>query len=157
MPILSFLKICTKLRPKNSTNLSALKLLATHRLKTSKLQLPFQKIYHFPIQKKSILSKGLNFVPISKKTDQFSVKRDVEKFLRRVRLKAFFTIKRMILTFRTKILSKQFRFESLNGLPQRASSHLQIFSSKKVATISTNLNSIVTPNFPIFLRKSGRH
>lgn len=40
--------------------------------------------------KKSALSKGLNFVPISKKTDQFSVKRDVEKFLRRVRLKAFF-------------------------------------------------------------------
>ena len=37
MPILNFLNICTKLRPKNSTNLSALKLLATHRLKTSKL------------------------------------------------------------------------------------------------------------------------
>ena len=39
---------------------------------------------------KSVLSKGLNFVPISKKTDEFSVKQDVEKFLRRVQLKAFF-------------------------------------------------------------------
>ena len=39
---------------------------------------------------KSILSKGLNFVPISKNLDKFSVKQDVEKFLRRVQLKAFF-------------------------------------------------------------------
>ena len=34
---------------------------------------------------KSVLSKGLNFVPISKKLE-FSVKQDVEKFLRRVQL-----------------------------------------------------------------------
>ena len=39
---------------------------------------------------KSVLSKGLNFVPISKKLDEFSVKQDVEKFLRRVQPKAFF-------------------------------------------------------------------
>ena len=52
VPILIFLTIFTKLRPKNSDNLSVLKLLATHRLKTSKLLLPFQKIYFFPIQKK---------------------------------------------------------------------------------------------------------
>ena len=39
---------------------------------------------------KSVLSKGLNFVPISKKLDEFSVKQDVEKILRRVQLKAFF-------------------------------------------------------------------
>ena len=42
--------------------------------------------------------------------------------------------------------AKHFRFESLNGLSQRAS-----FLSKNVATISTNLNSIVTPNFPILV------
>ena len=37
------------------------------------------------------LSKGLNFVPIlKKKTNEFSVKQDVEKFLRCVQLKAFF-------------------------------------------------------------------
>ena len=36
---------------------------------------------------KSVLSKGLNFVRISKKLDEFSVKQDVEKFLRRVQLK----------------------------------------------------------------------
>ena len=42
---------------------------------------------------KSVLSKGLNFVPTSKKLDEFSVKQDVEKFLRRVQLKAFFHYK----------------------------------------------------------------
>ena len=45
--------------------------------------------------------------------------------------KPFFMTKTMILTSRTKILSKHFRFESLNGIPQRVSSHLYIFSSKK--------------------------
>ena len=41
---------------------------------------------NFPLSdaEKSVLSKGLNFVPISKKLDEFSVKQDVEKFLRRV-------------------------------------------------------------------------
>ena len=39
---------------------------------------------------KSVLNKGLNFVPISKKLDEFSIKQDVEKFLCRVQLKAFF-------------------------------------------------------------------
>ena len=32
----------------------------------------------------------MNFVPISKKLDEFSVKQDVEKFLRRIQLKALF-------------------------------------------------------------------
>ena len=47
---------------------------------------------NFPLSdaEKSVLSKGLNFVPISKKLDEFSVKQDVEKLLRRVQLKAFF-------------------------------------------------------------------
>ena len=39
---------------------------------------------------KSVLSKGLNFVPISKKSDEFTTRQDVEKFLCRVQLKAFF-------------------------------------------------------------------
>ena len=39
---------------------------------------------------KSVLGKGLNFVPISKKSDEFTTRQDVEKFLRRVQLKAFF-------------------------------------------------------------------
>ena len=50
MPALNFLTICNKLRPINSTNLSILKILATHRLKVSKLQLAFQEIYQFLIQ-----------------------------------------------------------------------------------------------------------
>ena len=39
---------------------------------------------------KSVLSKGLNFIPISKKSDQFQVNKDAESFLRRVRIQAFF-------------------------------------------------------------------
>ena len=39
---------------------------------------------------KSVLSKGLNFVPITKRTNEFSIKQDVEKFLLRLQLKAFF-------------------------------------------------------------------
>ena len=39
---------------------------------------------------KSILGKGLNFVPLTKKTDEFTVKEDTENFLRRVKLKAHF-------------------------------------------------------------------
>jgi len=39
---------------------------------------------------RSVLSKGLNFAPISKKLDEFSAKQGVEKFLSRVQLKPFF-------------------------------------------------------------------
>ena len=47
---------------------------------------------NFPLSEpeKSVLSKGLNFVPIAKRTDEFSVKQELEKFLHRVQLKAFF-------------------------------------------------------------------
>ena len=38
---------------------------------------------------KSVLTKGLNLYPYPKKSDEFSVKQDVEKFLRRVQLEAF--------------------------------------------------------------------
>ena len=39
---------------------------------------------------KSVFSKGLSFLPLSKKLDEFSVKQDVEIFLRLVQLEAFF-------------------------------------------------------------------
>ena len=38
---------------------------------------------------KTVLSKGLNFVPMSKKSDEFTTRQDVEKFLRPVQLKHF--------------------------------------------------------------------
>ena len=44
---------------------------------------------------KSILGKGLNFVPLTKKTDEFTVKEDTEKFLRRVKLKILIDLKKM--------------------------------------------------------------
>ena len=40
---------------------------------------------------KSVLSEGLSFVPISKKTDEFTTRQNVQKFLSRVQLKAFFS------------------------------------------------------------------
>ena len=43
-----------------------------------------------PDSEKSVLSKGLNFVPISEKAAEFSIRQDVEKFLLRTQLKAFF-------------------------------------------------------------------
>ena len=39
---------------------------------------------------KSVLKKGLNFIPIKPTTDEFTSKEDCEKFYRRLRLKAFF-------------------------------------------------------------------
>ena len=47
-------------------------------------------------------------LPISKKLDEFSVKQDVVKFLRRVQLKAFFHDKEEILTPPTKTFSRRF-------------------------------------------------
>ena len=80
---------------------------------------------------KSVLSKGLNFVPITKRTNEFCVKQDVEKFLRRVQLKAFFHDKEADSDTSNKyifdemvyeinhIFLKHFKFPNLNGLPQR--------------------------------------
>ena len=39
----------------------------------------------------SVLSKGLNFVPIAKSSDEFQIKKDSESFFRRSRLTAFFS------------------------------------------------------------------
>ena len=68
---------------------------------------------------KSVLSKGLNFDPIAKRTNEFSIKQDVEKFLRRVQLKAFFHDKEDDSTLQTKIFLKHFQYANQNGLPQR--------------------------------------
>ena len=69
---------------------------------------------------KSVLSRGLNFVPIAKNTDEFSVKQDVYTVLCRIQLKAFSMTKKIILMLRTKIFLKPFMFVNQNGLPQRA-------------------------------------
>ena len=39
---------------------------------------------------KSVLSKGLTFVPVKKSIDEYRVKADCEKFYRRLRLRAHF-------------------------------------------------------------------
>ena len=65
MPILNFLTICTKLRPKTTTNLSVGKLL----VKGSKPELPLQKNFHFPIQK-----------------NQFSIRASISFYFQKTRL-----------------------------------------------------------------------
>ena len=68
---------------------------------------------------KSVLSKGLNFVPITKRTNEFSIKQDVEKFLRRVQLKAFFHDKEGDSDTSNKDIFETHKFANLDGLPQR--------------------------------------
>ena len=60
MPILNFLNICTKLMPKNLTNLSALKLLALHRLKPQNTSYHSRKFTTFRFRKISS-QQGLKF------------------------------------------------------------------------------------------------
>ena len=38
----------------------------------------------------SVLSKGLNSIPVSKQSDEFQTKKDAENFFRRACVKAFF-------------------------------------------------------------------
>ena len=69
---------------------------------------------------KSVLSRGLNFVPIAKSTDEFSVKQDVEKFPRRIQLKAFFHEKEDNSYASDKDIFETLHVRNQNGLPQRA-------------------------------------
>ena len=69
---------------------------------------------------KSVLSKGLNFVPITKRTNELSInKQDVEKFLRCVQLKAFLHEKQDDSDTSNKDIFEHFKFANLNGLPLR--------------------------------------
>ena len=76
---------------------------------------------NFPLSdaEKSVLSKGLNFVPIFKKLDEFSVKQDVEKFLRRVQLKAFFHDKEDDSNTSDKDIFETFQTRKSKWTPQR--------------------------------------
>ena len=78
---------------------------------------------NFPLSdaEKSVLSKGLNFVPISKNLMNSRLSKMLKNFFAAFSLKPFFMRKRMILTPRTKIFSRRFRLENRSGLPQRAS------------------------------------
>ena len=93
-----------------------------------------------------------------KPLDEFSVKQDVEKCLRRVKVKAFFHDKEDDSNTSDKdiIFSRRYRLENRSGLPQRASSPPELFPSENVVMTSINSISIVKPNFPTFLQKRGR-
>ena len=71
---------------------------------------------------KSVLSKGLNFVPISKKSDEFTTRQDVEKFFRRVQLKVFFHNKEDKSDNTEKDAFETLTAKNQNGLRQRANS-----------------------------------
>ena len=69
---------------------------------------------------KSVLSRGLNFVPIAKSNDEFSVKQDVEKFLRRIQLKAFFHDKEDNSNASDKDIFETLHVRKSKWTPQRA-------------------------------------
>ena len=93
-------------------------------------------------------SKGLNFVPITKRTNEFSIKQDVEKFLRRIPLKAFFHDKEDYSDTSNKDIFETLLVRKSKWTPPEGQfASLDFF---------TNLNLIATLNFPTFRRKSGR-
>jgi len=106
---------------------------------------------------KSVLSKGLNFVPISKTLDEFSVKQDVEKFLRRVQLKAFFHDKEDDSNTSDKDVFETLQIRKSKWTPPEGQFASLDFLLTNDVTTSINLISIATPNFPTFLQKRGRH
>ena len=105
---------------------------------------------------KSVLSKGLNFVPISKKLNEFSVKQDIEKFLRRVQLKAFFHDKEDDSNTSDKDIFETLQTRKSKWTPPEGQFASLDFFIKNAVMTSISLISIVTPNFPTFLRKRER-
>ena len=119
MPILNFLTIFSKLRPKNSTNYQS----SDQSPENLKTVVTIPENLPLSYSEKSALSKGLNFVPISYKIDKFSVKRDVEKFLLHDKEDDSDTSNKD--TFETLQILKSKRN------PLEGQSHLQIFLVKK--------------------------
>ena len=66
-----------------------------------------QKILSLSDAEKSVLSKGLNFVPISKNLDESRLSKMLKNFFAAFNLKPFSMTKRMILTPRTRIFSRR--------------------------------------------------
>ena len=58
---------------------------------TSKLVVTIPEDLPLADDERALLAKGPNFIPIPALTDEFTVKEDIEKFFRRLRLKAHFT------------------------------------------------------------------
>jgi len=71
-------------------------------------------------EKSILIAKASNS---SKKTDEFTTRQDVEKFIRRVQLKAFFHDKEEQSDTTEEDLLKHQSRENQNGLHQRANSH----------------------------------
>ena len=93
-------------------------------------------------------------VTISKKFTNFRFRKIISqyglKFCSRVQLKAFFHDKEDDSNISNKDTFETLQVRKSKWTPPGGQFASLDFSSKKVATISTNLNSIVTPNFPIY-------
>ena len=113
--------ICTKIQEVNPKRFNHLHQIKAHKLE--QLTGP-PNTCDSSLESLSTIVKGLNFVPTSKKLDEFSVKQDVENLFAAFNLKRFSMTKRMILTPRAKTFSRRFRLQNQSGLPQRASSPL---------------------------------
>ena len=83
-------------------------------------------------------------------------KQDVEKFLRRVQLKAFFHDKEDDSNTSYKDIFKTLQTRKSKWTPPEGQFASLDFLSKNAVMTSITLISIVTPNFPTFLRKRER-
>ena len=95
---------------------------------------------------RSVLAKGLKFVPNSGPIDLFSVKEDTEAFYRRSRLKGLFHNQSS--TYNNKDIFEQVNPKSLLGLHLKANFRLLFFFSDNVATILTDSTIRVERDLP---------
>ena len=94
-------------------------------------------------------------VPIAKSTDEFSVKQDVEKFVRRIQLKAFFHDKEDNSNASDKDIFETLHVRKSKWPPPEGQFASLVFSIKNAVMTFRSSNSIVTLNFPTFLPKRG--
>ena len=104
---------------------------------------------------KSVLSKGLNSVPISKKSDEFTTRQDVENFLRRVQLKTFFHIKEDKSDNRAKDAFETLTAKKSKWTPPEGQFASIDYFSKKCCHDVHKLKLIATPDSPTSPKKNG--
>ena len=107
---------------------------------------------------KSVLSKGFNFVPISKKkAEVFLVKQDVEKFFRHVQLKTFFHDKEDDSNTSNKDAFETLHIQKSKWTPPEGQLASLAFFIEKCRHDINKLKFNRNNKFSIFLRKSGHY
>ena len=103
-----------------------------------------------------VLSNGLNFIPVSKQSDEFQVKKDAENSFCRARLKAFFNNSSGVNSDRDIFRFSVLILVNLTGFLQMDNSLLLTFSLTYVAMTSPMSILIANLVFLIFPKKNGQ-